>query len=75
MNGTLRKVFGVLALCVLLAGAYVVFAPATVQAKPGGPPGPPLPCDQCPGTIKKPPCICHLYDCTPDECVYVCDCW
>lgn len=75
MKGTIGKLVAVALIGILVCGVYVALAPVTVEAKPGGgPPGPPLPCSQCPGTIKKPPCVCHLIDCTPDECVYVCDC-
>ncbi len=72
MKGMTRKLIAVVVIGILLVGAYSAFAPDAVIAKP---PGPPLPCDHCPGTIKSPPCICHLIDCTPEDCAYVCNCW
>jgi hypothetical protein len=75
MKATLGKVVAVALIGILLVGVYVVLSPDDVQAKPPRPPGPPLPCDHCPGTIKDPPCICHLIDCTPEDCAYVCNCW
>lgn len=72
MKGMTRKLIAVVVIGILLVGAYSALAPDVVQARP---PGPPLPCDHCPGTIKSPPCICHLIDCTPEDCAYVCNCW
>jgi|GEM_PF-3329474 len=76
MKRTVGKLVAVAVVAILLVGVSALLAPDMVQAKPPGhPPGPPLPCDQCPGTIKMPPCICHLIDCTPDDCAYACECF
>ena len=77
MRSVLSKIFVVAMIGLLLVGSPALLTPATVEAKPGGggPPGPPGDCMECPGMIKNPPCVCYLYDCTPTECVYECQCW
>ena len=70
----MKKVITVIMIAVLVTGALSLMAPTDVLAKKPVPPFP-LPCDHCEPTLKIPPCICHLIDCTPWECAYTCTCW
>ena len=71
----MKKVTVVIMVAVLLVGMYALLTPDVAMAKKPGPPGPPLPCDHCEPWFKTTHCFCHLFDCTPEDCAYVCDCW